>query len=145
MLAVVVLSLLSTITYGQFSIKEIISLSEGDTEKFEINTMSAGYIFYELLDEDCCEGIRMTKGNGAQTRYITYYSKFFDDLSHINYQTGVVSEMSKIYKELGDLGFELTNREESEGNYVKDYSRDKEYVSIYIKNDWIVLGYYKSN
>ncbi len=107
--------------------------------------MSSGYTFDKLLDEDCCKGIMMTKGYGAQTRYVIYYTKFFDHSSHITYQTGVVSEMSKIYKELSYLGFKLTNRYEFEGNYVKEYSRNKENVSIYIKNDWIELGYYKSN
>ena len=136
---------LPMIGFGQqFSIKELKSLSNIDSESFEILSMKQGYTFYEIhkSDKGSYDGIRMQYVDGKEiTRYITWYSKFYDSKRNVNYQTTLESELIGIYEELKSLGFTLITREkielDKEEYYLKVYkTKDKkEKVEIIISTE----------
>ena len=137
-----IFSFLCSVTYGQISIQELISVSKMDSEGFEIYAMSKGFSFYELDNKENAKGITMFKGEYGNERYLTWYSKYFNEKNHSNYQTGNTSELQKLFKELGALGFKLEDRSQFDGYYTKDYSRrGKENVAIFIRPDWVEIGY----
>ena len=140
---------LPMIGFGQqFSIKELKSLSNIDSESFEILSMKQGYTFYEIhkSDKGSYDGIRMQYVDGKEiTRYITWYSKFYDSKRNVNYQTTLESELIGIYEELKSLGFTLSTRKKEERFYYKEYmTKDKkEKIKILNMNDrdWITISY----
>tara|TARA_B110000046_G_scaffold120986_1_gene127603 strand:+ start:396 stop:839 length:444 start_codon:yes stop_codon:yes gene_type:complete len=138
-------SFLCSVAYGQISIQELISESKMDSEGFEIYALNKGFSFYKLVNDEDFKGIAMFNGGeDGNERYLIWYSKFFNDKNHSSYQTANTSELEKLYKELGSLGFKLDRRGEFEEFYTKDYSRGKENVAIFIKTDWVEIAYSSS-
>ena len=162
MLSVGLFILLSNLTYGQFSIKKMISISKMDNETFEIYAMDMGYSFHQFYNYSDtihqyvvkANGISMLKYVNGDTRYIRctnteryVFGEYNRGKTYVNYQTDVVSELKQIYNELKLLGFNLYHSE-NDNSYNKYYSRsghtsDGETVVIKIEKNWLEIEYYK--
>ncbi len=140
------LLILSTnISIGQISIQELIQIGNMDSETFEIFAIDRGYSFYKFHNNTNYKGIMMTKVEGGTTRYIACYSLFYSSDKVSNYQTSNINELKSIYQELKKIGFVLESSEDVDGFYNKVYNRGKESIRVYIKSDWVEIGYENFN
>ncbi|MGB1104378.1 MAG: hypothetical protein ACPG21_12225 [Crocinitomicaceae bacterium] len=141
--------LFSFTVFGQISVGDLIKIAKMDSESFEIFILGKGYGFDASKDEEDVQGLRYFKWGGynGSERYITHYTKFFNDKFHANYQTAYTSELLGVYKELKVLGFELSLTERNVGEfdlsktYYKRSNSTIEEVVVFVTSDWIEIGY----
>ena len=136
------------VAIGQsISVSNILKVAKMDRESFEIYAMDKGFVFNEFEEDEDFKGLRMFKGEYGSEEYLTNYSKYFFYKYSTNYQTRNTKRLSSIYKELKTLGFKLVDSKGLENDsygyqYVKNYERGtKEELDIYIKSDWVEIGY----
>ena len=161
MLSVGLFILLLNVTYGQFSIKKMISISKMDNETFEIYAMDMDYSFHQFYNHSDTTHLMVVKSNGismlkevngaeSYIRRINYKryadGEYNGEDTYVNYQTAVVSELKQIYNELKLLGFNLYHSA-NDSSYNKYYSRfghtsDGERVVIKIEKNWLEIDYY---
>ena len=144
---ILLLLFIPLVAIGQsISVSNILKVAKMDRESFEIYAMDKGFVFHKVEEDEHIKGLTMFKG-GYGGEYVSNYSKFFGDKHSTNYQTYNTKRLSSIYKELKTLGFKLVDSKGLENDsygyqYVKNYERGtKEELDIYIKSDWVEIGY----
>ena len=140
--------LISFASFGQnIYVSDLLKVAKMDRESFEIYTMDRGFVFNELQENENFKGLAMFRGDAGSEEYLTNYSKFYSYKYSTNYQTANPKRLSSIYKELKTLGFKLVDSKGLENHsngfqYEKNYERGtKEVLNIYIKSDWVEIGY----
>jgi hypothetical protein len=139
-----ILLCLPFIGFGQqISLKDLISISNMDSESFEIYSMNKSYKFGELLEDENIEGIRMDSYKNQITRYLTWFSKYFATKKTSGYQSDLQSELIGIYDELKSLNFSIAERRQEGKFYYKKYEKSdkKKTVEIFIKKSMFEIAY----
>ena len=140
-----VLTLFLGLSYGQISIKELIDISYMNSEEFEIFTMSKGYVFSSIINEFDKEALCMKEIKSR--REIRGYTGMKDQHFVVRYISYNISELEKIYRDLGLLGFKLEKRINEDGFYkkiYKNFSLNEElfYVAeIHIDSDFFYIWF----
>jgi hypothetical protein len=130
------------IVFSQTTITELMNVAKMDSESFEIYAMNKGYKFYKYFNEEDAQGIYMFQGEYGSERYLIKYLEFFGKKNTSNYQTANTNELSKLYIELDTLGFKISWKGQRKENFVKEYTRGNESLIIYIKQNWLEIGYH---
>jgi hypothetical protein len=140
-LLLILLVFVCNIAFSQTTITQLINVAKMDSESFEIYAMNKGYRFYEYLDKEDAQGISMFQGEYGTEKYLIKYLEFFGKKNSVNYQTANTNELSKLYIELDALGFKLNWKGQRDENFVKEYTRGNESLNIFIKQNWLEIGY----
>ncbi len=112
---------------------------------FETYCINNGYKFHQVVDDESQFGISYGKGTGVNTKYLTLYSRFYDQGKTLTFQTGSSSEYLSIKNQLEIQKFKLINTNSYDGAVVKSYSNDKFELEIYIGKDDEDYNYYEIN
>ena len=136
------------VAIGQnISVSNLLKVAKMDRESFEIYAMDRGFVFENVKEDEDIKGLTMFRGGPGSEEYLSNYSKYFSYKYAANYQTSNTKRLSSIYKELKTLGFKLVDSKGRENDsdgfqYEKNYERGtKELLNIYIKSDWVEIGY----
>ena len=141
-LLLILLVFVCNIVFSQTTITELINVAKMDSESFEIYAMNKGYSFNKFTDNEYIQGISMFQGEYGSEKYLTKYTNFFGEKNTSNYQTANTNELSKLYIELDTLGFKISWKGQRKENFVKEYTRGNEFLNIYIKQNWLEIGYH---
>jgi len=134
------------------SLSELQSILKMDLSIFETYCINNGYKFHKVDDNenDNIFGLSYVKEAGANTKYLTLNSNFFDEGVFLSYQTGSSSEYLSIKNQLEIQKFKLINTETYNGAFVKSYSNDKFNLEIFTgkdkeKHDWYEINVWYRN
>ena len=131
---------LTTLSYSQITISELIKVAKMDRDSFEIYALDKGYSYDKIEVTENQNRLVYYKKNGSLECYLKHYTKFYIKKHTSGQQTSNV-DLLIWYNQLKELGFEIKDTFEFAGAYCKNYTKGKAMVSIYIKKDFIEMGY----
>jgi len=117
-------------SFSQITIREVISVSKTDKEKFEIFALNKGFSFHSVTDvEMAMLAIEPDCDFNCNERYLSLTFKPVGLWSKQSYYATTYSnELVNWYSELASLGFKLEYTRENETEYIKHYIRGERYV-----------------
>ena len=133
------------ISYSQISVSQLIKMGKMDMESFEIYAIEQGYTFNKVIDSEVEEGLRFLKYDEYTgiTRYISKYSKWYSAISNISYNAhDNNSELSKIYRDLKELGFKLEETEYNKygADLIKTYVKGEAEIRVFVTKENFQIG-----
>jgi hypothetical protein len=111
--------LTSNIVFCQITLEKLILINDMTKDQFETFSLKNGFEFYEFVSDAKSSGIRYSKGENANAKFLGHFENLFDLGPAVNYQTSNSKEFLLIKEELKQKEIFLTDSEDWSNNVDK--------------------------
>jgi hypothetical protein len=110
------------------TVSDLLKVYDMDMDKFESYSLEKGFSFYKILDNENYKGQVYEKGTGNNTKYLSLFTKYFNEDKHVSYQTSNPNEILNIKNQFKTSGFSLFNEKTIEGRPIREYINHNKYM-----------------